>query len=64
MRHVMNKEQKINSFEQLSADPIFEIKYLADAIDQLNKEPLNVDTLERIRTLELCLLAAARKLAA
>lgn len=60
----MNKEQKINSFEQLSADPIFEIKYLADAIDQLNKEPLNVDTLERIRTLELCLLAAARKLAA
>ena len=41
-----------------------EIIYLINAIDQLNKEPLNVDTLERIRTLELCLLAAARKLAA
>jgi hypothetical protein len=41
-----------------------EIIYLINAIDKLNKEPPSVDTLERIRTLELCLLAAARKLAA
>lgn len=60
----MNKEQKITSFEQLSVDPIFEIKYLANAIDQLNKEQPTVGLLERVRTLELCLLAAARKLSA
>lgn len=41
-----------------------EIVYLINAIDQLNKETPSADTLERIRTLELCLLAAARKLAA
>ena len=41
-----------------------EIIYLIGAIDQLNKETLTTDTMERIRTLELCLLAAARKLAA
>lgn len=60
----MNKEQKIINFEQLSVDPIFEIKYLVNAIDQLNKETPTVDLLERVRTLELCLFAAARKLSA
>lgn len=41
-----------------------EIVYLINIIDQLNKETPSVDLLERIRTLELCLLAAARKLSA
>lgn len=44
--------------------PQQEIVYLINAIDRLNKETPSVDTLERVRTLELCLLAAARKLSA
>lgn len=44
--------------------PQEEITYLITAIDRLNKETPTTDTMERIRTLELCLLAAARKLAA
>lgn len=39
-----------------------EIKYLIGAIDMLRAEPDSVDKLERLRTLELCLLAAARAL--
>ena len=60
----MDTETKLKCFEQLSVDPIFEIKYLVDAIDKLNKETPTMELMERIRTLELCLLAAARKLAA
>lgn len=41
-----------------------EIIYLINAIDKLKSESLSADQLERIRTLELCLFAAARKLTA
>lgn len=44
--------------------PQDEIKYLITAIDRLNKEQPTADLLERVRTLELCLLTAARQLAA
>lgn len=43
-------------------NPLDEIKYLIGAIDALKSERHDTDLLERIRTLELCLLAAARKL--
>lgn len=42
--------------------PTQEIIYLIGAIDAVNAEPLSSDQIERVRTLELCLLAAARKL--
>jgi hypothetical protein len=41
---------------------IQEIKYLVGAIDLVRAEPDSVDKLERLRTLELCLLAVARTL--
>jgi hypothetical protein len=42
--------------------PTQEIIYLIGAIDVVKAEPFSSDQMERIRTLELCLLAAARKL--
>lgn len=60
----MDTKTKLKHLERLSTDSIFEIKYLADAIDKLNKETPTMELMERIRTLELCLLAAARRLAA
>ena len=39
-----------------------EIRYLVGAIDLVRAEPDSADKLERLRTLELCLLAAARTL--
>lgn len=42
--------------------PAQEIRYLIGAIDLVRSEPDSVDKLERLRTLELCLLAAARKI--
>jgi hypothetical protein len=43
-------------------EPLFEIQYLIEAIDQLSKERETLEVLERKGTLERCLLAAARKL--
>lgn len=43
--------------------PYQEIIYLIHAIELVKKERPSVDQLERVRTLELCLLAAARRLA-
>jgi hypothetical protein len=39
-----------------------EIRYLIGAIDLVRAEPDSVDKLERLRTLELCLIIAARAL--
>lgn len=42
--------------------PAQELKYLLGAIDAVRAEPDSVDKLERLRTLELCLIAVARTL--
>jgi hypothetical protein len=39
-----------------------EIQYLIGAIDLVRAEPDSADKLERLRTLELCLIAVARTL--
>ena len=42
--------------------PTQEIIYLIGAIEVVKTESPSSDQIERVRTLELCLLAAARKL--
>lgn len=43
-------------------DTIIEIRHLVGAIALVQREPDSADKLERLRTLEVCLLLAAKKL--
>lgn len=43
-------------------DAITEVKYLVGAIEVVKKERSSPEQMERLRTLELCLLLAAKRL--